>query len=305
MKRATLCLLAFIVLSTLVVGLPPSSRDVKAQGATIGRVRTGYKPPVDERLYFLVIGSDARSGNPEQGSSGGPDINADGIHIVALNTRTMRGGILNFPRDSWVPIPGHGMGRMNDALDTGGPQLLARTVEQTTGISLDYWIMTGFEGFQGAIQDLGGVEMDVPTAVNDPGGSGAALRPGRQRLAGYQALAYMRARKPFSDGDVTRTTNHGRLLLALQRKLRQEIASRPAALLRWLAVAERHTKFDIPPEELFTLALVVSEVRPNRVRNVTVPVSLGTVGAAEVVFISGGANRLYNQLRRRASFGGG
>lgn len=302
MKRISIALVAFIagVASFVHVG---GSGDARAQGALVGRVHDNYQP-TEGRLYVLLIGSDARSGNPDRKQGAGPDINADGIHLLALNTRAMKGGILNFPRDCWVPVPGLGSRRINDALNRGGPDLLAATVENLTGIRLDYWVLTGFEGFQGAVRDLGGVRMDVPGPVNDPGGSGAALRAGRQRLAGYQALAYMRARKPFPGGDATRTTNHGRFLLALQRKLRSEVSDDPISLLRWMTVARRHTRLNISEDELFRLAVLTSQVRPADVRNVTVPTTGARVGAAQVLRITSGANSLYRQLRRNARFRG-
>lgn len=299
MSRQLAALVAIIAVAVGFVHLDPAGSPAAAQDTQIGRVRDSYQP-LDGKIYVLIIGTDARSGNPERGSASGPDINADGIHIAAMNLRTMRGGILNFPRDSWVAVPGRGSARINDALDKGGPELLVQTVENLTGIRLDYWVMTGFEGFQRALEDLGGVEMDVPSSIVDPGGSGANLSAGRQNLKGYQALAYMRARKPFSDGDVTRTTNHGRLLVALLQKLRGEVSRNPASLLRWLSVAREHTRYTLSEEELFRLALVTSQMKPGRVKNVTVPSSLGTVGSAEVVFISPGARSLYQRLRTQA-----
>lgn len=302
MKKTLAGLIAFIAAVTAFVHVA-GAPEAAAQRALIGRVDDFYQP-ADGRIYVLLIGSDARRGNPLRRSASGPDINADGIHLVGLNTETMRGGILNFPRDSWVPVPGMGSRRINDALNRGGPELLARTVQNLTGISIDYWVLTGFEGFQAAVGDLRGVTMNVPTPVVDPGGSGANLRAGRQRLRGFQALAYMRARKPFPGGDGTRTTNHGRFLLALQRKLRAEVSARPASLLRWLTVAQRHTRLNISEEELFRLAILTTQVKPNDVPNVTVPTSGGQVGAAQVLFISPGARSLYDQFRRTATFRG-
>lgn len=296
MKRVAVALVAFIAAAASFVHVGGGA--VRAQGAAIGRVDDGYQP-TKGRLYVLLIGSDARRGNPRSRAATGPDINADGIHLVGLNTRTMKGGILNFPRDSWVPVPGLGSRRINDALNRGGPELLARTVENLTGISIDYWVLTGFVGFQGAVRDLGGVTMNVPSAINDPGGSGAALRAGRQKLVGYQALAYMRARKPLVGGDAARTTNHGRFLLALQQKFRAEVGDDPISILRWINVVRDHTRLDVPPDELFRLAVLATEVRARDVGNVTVPTTGGRVGAAQVLFIRSAARPLYTKLRQK------
>lgn len=287
-KRAlvVLTVIGLITTATSFMGAP------NAGELLVGRVHESFQP-IDGKVFVLVIGNDARAGNPTNSR-------ADAIHIVGINTNAMRGGILNFPRDSWVPIPGYGMGRINEALYHGGPDLLARTLESLTGIHLDYWVMVGFEDFVKIVRSLGGVRMNVPTAVYDPIGSGARLKAGTQKLLGQQALAYMRTRKSFSGGDVTRSTNHGRFLLALLRKLRGETAHNPAALLRWVGTTQRYARFDVSADEMFRLGVVATKLRPKHVGNVTVPVSLGWAGAASVVFISNDARPIYARFRQTA-----
>lgn len=258
----------------------------------VGRVRASFQP-TDGKVFVLVIGNDARSGNPTRSR-------ADAIHILGINTKTMRGGILNFPRDSWVSIPGYGMGKINEALYHGGPELLARTLENLTRIELDYWVMVGFEDFINIVRSLRGVTMNVPAPVYDPGGSGARLKAGKQKLLAQQALAYMRTRKSFTGGDVTRSTNHGRFLLAMLRKLRAETAQNPAALLRWVATTQRYARYDVSADEMFRLGVVATKLKANDVTNVTVPVSVGFVGAASVVFISSNAQSIYARFRQNA-----
>src|SRR5688572_8151108 len=181
-KRAValVALIAMTALATSFVATP------QAAGLLVGRVHKEYQPS-DGKVFVLVIGNDARAGNPLHSRS-------DAIHIVGINTETMRGGILNFPRDSWVPIPGYGTSKINEALYHGGPDLLARTLENLTGIRLDYWVMVGFEHFIKIIRSLGDVKMHIPSAIYDPTGSGARLRAGTQQLGPYESLAYLRTR---------------------------------------------------------------------------------------------------------------
>ena len=281
-----LTIIGLLTAATSFVGTP------NAGELLVGRVHASFQP-ADGKVFVLVIGNDARSGNPTNSR-------ADAIHIVGINTDTMRGGILNFPRDSWVSIPGYGTGKINEALYHGGPDLLARTLEGLTGIRLDYWVMVGFEDFVKIVRSLGGVRMNVPTAVYDPIGSGARLKAGSQKLLANQALAYMRTRKSFSGGDVTRSTNHGRFLLAMLRKLRGETASNPAALLRWVATTQRYARYDISADEMFRLGVVATKLKPKHVTNVTVPVTVGWAGAASVVFISNNASSIYARFRENA-----
>src|SRR3546814_6401094 len=57
--------------------------------------------------------------------------------------RTLEGTVLGFPRDAWVEIPGRGAGKINTALTFGGPQLLAETVRNLTGLPVHYYVLTG------------------------------------------------------------------------------------------------------------------------------------------------------------------
>ena len=287
-KRASalVLIIAMAISATSLVATPNASELL------VGRVHKTYQP-TDGKVFILVIGNDARSGNPLNSRS-------DAIHIVGINSRTLRGGILNFPRDSWVPIPGYGTSKINEALYRGGPDLLARTLENLTGIRLDYWVMVGFQDFRKIIQGLGGVKMTLPTAVHDPSGSGARLRAGTQVLGGHQSLAYLRTRHSFGGGDVTRTTNQGTFLKALLKKLRAQTDRSPAALLRWMSITQRYARYDISAEDMLRLGVTATKIKPSDVGNVTVPVSVGMVGAASVVFISSSANGIYERFRTTA-----
>ena len=290
MIKRSVAAITVLVLLTLATSFTASPG---ASDLLVGRVHRSFQP-TSGKVFVLVIGNDSRRGNPLRSR-------ADAIHVVGINTTTMKGGILNIPRDSWVSIPGSGSGRINEALYRGGPDLLARTIEQITGIRLDYWVMVGFEDFRKIVRGVGGVKMTLPTPVHDPTGSGARLRAGRQKLGAHQALAYLRTRHSFAGGDIARTTNQARFLLALLRKLRTEAGRSPAAVLRWISITRRYARFDLSADEMFRLGVVATHVKPSDVDSITVPVSLGSVGAASVVFISPSAGSIYKRFRETGS----
>lgn len=294
LKRSLILVVVVALVAAIVplIGSEPSWGNASSVVAA-GRVHKSFQP-VDGKIFVLVIGSDARHGNPDGRTR------ADALHIVGLNTKTMRGGILNFPRDSWVNIPGRGFGKINESLYTGGPRLVARTMESITGIRLDYWMLTGFEGFRGIVHGLGGVRFSFKQAFFDTG-SGATIEAGTKRLNQRSALAFVRARKSLPNGDIGRSTNQGRFLMALLRGLRRDVRRHPAAVLEWMAIGKKFTRFNISPEELFRLSVLATQVKPKRVDNVTVPVSIGSAGSASVVFISPGARSIYKRFRKNAS----
>jgi polyisoprenyl-teichoic acid--peptidoglycan teichoic acid transferase len=284
-------LLTSLVLIISLVGSPIAGQA--AYSVTIGRVHKSFQPERG-KIFVLVIGNDARTGNPNAAR-------ADAIHLVGFNTKTMRGGILNFPRDSWVNIPGRGTAKINESLYGAGPERVVQTIENLTHIRIDYFVMTGFIGFKGIVRKVGGVPMHIPFAIHDPSGSGANLRAGRQKLSPTDSLSFVRTRHSFPRGDVDRSTNQAKFLLGMLNKLHSDVDENPGTLMRWIAAGREFARLNVPPDELFRLAVLATQVKSKRIGNVTVPVSIGSVGAASVVFIQSGAQRIYARFRKNAS----
>ena len=76
--------------------------------------------------------------------------------------------MVSIPRDSWVNIPGHGMNKINAAFGLGGPKLMVQTVEQATGLNVNDYVEVNFLAFVKVIDALGGVDICLPYALNDP-----------------------------------------------------------------------------------------------------------------------------------------
>src|SRR5699024_2560646 len=77
------------------------------------------------------------------------------MHVSDSGKSTM----VSIPRDSYVPIPGHGTDKINAAFAIGGPQLLVQTVEGATGLRIDHYAEIGFGGFAGVVDAVGGVKL--------------------------------------------------------------------------------------------------------------------------------------------------
>jgi polyisoprenyl-teichoic acid--peptidoglycan teichoic acid transferase len=290
MIKRSVALLALIATVCVAVPLLGGSSAGKPPAVVVGRAHHTFNPE-QGKIFILVIGNDAREGNPDASR-------ADAMHLVGINTKTMEAGILNFPRDCWVNVPGHGEMKMNESLYAGGPDLLIDTMESVTGIKIDYWVMTGFMGFRRIVRDLHGVKVNVPYDIVDPLGSGANLKAGPQMLQPDTALAFNRARKTLPNGDIDRSTNQGRFLVALARQLQGDVTRSPAALFNWFRIGRKWTRFDIPQDELFRLGVLATQVDLKDVHAQTVPVSIGAVGLASVVFISPSAGSVYKTFRK-------
>jgi polyisoprenyl-teichoic acid--peptidoglycan teichoic acid transferase len=244
----------------------------------------------------LAIGSDARPGGDIRKSNG------DSIHLIGVDPQTGVGTIVGFPRDSWVAIPGHGTGKINSSLALGGPKLMAQTVRQLTGLPVDYYVLTGFEGFQKIVDELAGVNVHVDKKMNDSF-SGAHFQPGWYDMNGGETLAYSRDRHDVENGDFTRSQHQGNVLLSGLAKLRAEVGD-DGGLQRWIGVLLRHADLDSPPTQLMQLAVLARKLDPAKLTNVVVPGRVGTAGAASVVYLTDEARKIFLDLRPDAAIGG-
>jgi LCP family protein required for cell wall assembly len=198
------------------------------------------RPGPGRGTNWLIVGSDSRQGlsaEQQQDLATGGDIGNGRtdtmllVHVPSLgsaNPPTM----VSIPRDSYVPIPGHGKDKINAAFAMGGAQLLVQTVEQATGLRLDHYTEIGFGGFAALVDALGGVTMCPKTALNDPL-AGIDLPAGCQQLDGRNALGYVRTRDT-PRADLDRMVNQRQFLAALLHR-----AASPAVWLnpwRWYSV---------------------------------------------------------------------
>jgi LCP family protein required for cell wall assembly len=198
------------------------------------------RPGTGQGTNWLIVGSDSRQGlSAEQQqdlATGGDTGNGrtDTILLVHLpgigsDTKTT---MVSIPRDSYVPIPGHGKDKINAAFAIGGAQLLVQTVEQATGLRLDHYAEVGFGGFAALVDALGGVTVCAKTSFDDPL-AGIDLSAGCHTLDGRNALGYVRSRDT-PRADLDRMVNQRQFVAALLQR-----AASPAVWVnpwRWYAV---------------------------------------------------------------------
>ncbi len=170
---------------------------------------------------WLITGSDSRQGLSRQqidtlhvGQDSGTE-NSDSIMLLHMGGG--RPVLISIPRDSYVPIPGHGTNKINAALGFGGPTLLIQTVENVTGLNISHYMGIGFGGLVSVVNTVGGVNMCLPAALHDYD-SGVNLPAGCHTLDGAQALAFVRDRHSFADEDLQRIEDQRAFLRALLNK---------------------------------------------------------------------------------------
>jgi len=195
----------------------------------------GKRPPYTAGLNILVIGSDSRQG---LGRKFGADVlgaRSDTSMLLHIAPGHTRADIISFPRDSMVPVlacTNDGQGhtgqtaqpgvveRLNATFSAGGAPCLWKTLEQETGIRIQHFVEVNFAGFQSIVNDVGGVPVCLPFAINNPQ-SRLHLAAGKHVVNGAQALAFVRLRENIGQGsDTQRIQRQQYFLAAVMQKLR-------------------------------------------------------------------------------------
>ena len=162
-------------------------------------------PPLPDDMFnsVLLIGADASG------------FLADVLIYVLLPSDGSTPIMASLPRDLYlVDECSGGYARVNSALGgsrgvASGPELLALTVKDFTGIEVDHFARVNFSGFEWIVDQLGGTTVCVgDRSIRDPK-SGLNLGPGCHQADGPTTLAWVRSRNPEYQGEDGEWTRPG------------------------------------------------------------------------------------------------
>lgn len=176
-----------------------------------------------EPFTILLMGVDSTGDSISSNAS----FNGDSLMMITFNPMTLNATVFSIPRDTYVPIACRG-GQENkiNASAYGGTTCVVKTIEDLTGIKIDYYAKVNFNGVVKLVDDLGGIEVDVPMKFCEQdsqrrfGEYLICLDPGYQKLNGEQALALARHRKTLPLGDFQRVQNQQLVVEGMVRELK-------------------------------------------------------------------------------------
>ncbi|MDU6983153.1 MAG: LCP family protein [Terrisporobacter othiniensis] len=191
---------------------------------------------------ILLLGTDGRE---NEGS-----FRSDCMIIATLDMKHNSIKLTSLARDTYVDIPGVGKGKLNEAYFWGKEELLFKTIEKNFGIELYKYIQVDFDNLMNIIFELDGVTVSVEEheldAVNalipasyksctyeNKGEMKLLTSTGRQKLNGYQAIAYTRIR--YSDNAINRDGRQREVLMSVLRDIKNESLSSSQDLLNKLS----------------------------------------------------------------------
>lgn len=200
-------------------------------------IQSSYVDSSGGRTNVLILGIGG-------GNHDGADL-TDTMIVLSLNTTKKTMAMISVPRDIWIDSL---KDKINSAYhygnlkEKGGGLVLAKVItEDVTGLPIQYVVVIDFSGFQKVIDEVGGIDLNVPTAFTDnaypipgmehyscPGDPTDAcdletvhFDAGPQHMDGARALIYARSRhaEGAEGSDFARSRRQQIIMLALKDKL--------------------------------------------------------------------------------------
>lgn len=183
--------------------------------------------PITNNVSVLIMGVDE---SDVRGKEYGEAIRTDALLLATFNKDSKTVKLLSIPRDTYTYIPvekkkdkithAHAFGSTKNGKD-GGPQASIDAVEKLTNVPVDYFVKFNFKSFIKIVDDLGGIEVDVPVEFTEQDSNDTAeaihLQKGVQKLNGEEALALARTR--HIDSDAMRGQRQQLVIEAILKKL--------------------------------------------------------------------------------------
>lgn len=174
--------------------------------------------------------------------------------VVTVNPSTNQVLITSIPRDYYVLL---GTKNSYDKLTHAGVYGITesvKTLEALLEIDINYYVRLNFTSLVDVVDTLGGIEVISEyefTSDASENGKEYHFLAGLNELDGDKALAFVRERKSFADGDITRNLNQQIVIKAIIKK-----ALTPAILMKYTSLLETlETNFitNMPEDQITTL----------------------------------------------------
>jgi LCP family protein required for cell wall assembly len=237
----------------------------------------------EDRINILVLGLDLRRDEH-------PDTPArtDSVFVFTVDPFSKTAGIFSIPRDLNVEIPdgdgGYFENRINVAYEMGelrdyqggGPGLAIDTVEHNFGIPIDFYAVLNFNNFVDLIDEIGGIDIDVPAYAFDPEYNdcnacpyyAVQFVPGPEHMDGDRALAYARIRK--SDNDFKRIERQQLVIRATANQALDLGLVLPDEIIRLYGTYKDAVKTNISDFKLPGLARLAQQIDLDNIRMVSI-----------------------------------
>ena len=202
-----------------------------------------------------ISGNDGYGETSEEGRT---DVNI----LVTVNPETHQILMTTTPRDYYIELPEEDFGGARDKLTHAGIygiDVSEEVLSNLYGVDIDYYVRVNFSGFEGIVDALGGVS--VWSDYDFTATTGDTFYQGYNEVNGVQALAFVRERYAFTDGDFQRGRNQMYMIKAIIAKM-----TSPSILVNYsslLASVESCVLTDMPQSKITSLIRLQLDESPD------------------------------------------
>jgi LCP family protein required for cell wall assembly len=252
-------------------------------------------PEAGNSINILVMGVDNREGDNEEIAGGEVgNENSDTNILIHISSDRTRADFISIPRDSMVELPvchtrkgdtePQSLAMFNSAFPTGfnlggdlssGASCTVQTLEENTGLHIDGYVVLDFNGFMRMIDALGGVEVCIKEEIFSESARGLHLYPGCQKLDGWHATEYARARtgQGLGDGsDISRIERQQGLIIDIMKTaMKKNLLTDTTELYRFADSAAESITTTYSLNSLIGIAYSLRSINLSNIDLITVP----------------------------------
>ena len=165
-KKIIIVIASVIVAILVAIGI---AFGVMMCNMNSGMGNIGLTPTsLDKPFYMVLMGVD--SSDQRKGESGGTDedYRSDSMILARIAADEKKVTLMSIHRDIEVDMGGeYGVQKINAAHSIGGPEMVIKCVSKLAGVNINHYAEINFDGFCAAVEDLGGIDINVPIEIND------------------------------------------------------------------------------------------------------------------------------------------
>ncbi|WEG13409.1 LCP family protein [Pullulanibacillus sp. KACC 23026] len=243
------------------------SVPVVSSGKSTGKTSTNQQSnkkqstnPKDLAFNVLIMGSDARPGD-KIGHS-------DSMLLAHVDLGKNQINVVSIPRDTRVYLDGYGYTKLTSVQyilqATKGPKQgiegAVNAISKLTGVPINYYAETNFDGLQSMVDAVGGINLDVPETIKI---NNQVFQAGNHFVNGKTALAIARERHSAADGDYARQMAQLEVLKGIGKR-----ALSPSNISKLPSLVKSINKFmigtNMSTSDMVSLGLAVKTINPSK-----------------------------------------
>ncbi len=238
---------------------------VVSSGSTDSKEKTNQQSSDNSPAAFnlLIMGSDARPGE-NLGHS-------DTMMLMHVNLDKHQVNAVSIPRDTRVHLDGYGYTKLTSVQyilqaskgTKAGVEGAVAAISDLTGVPINYYVETNFEGLQAMVDAIGGIEMKVQSTETI---NGKEINPGTYTFDGEMVLALTRERHSLANGD------YGRQQMQLEAlKGIAKAALSPGNITKLPSLANSDSQYlvatNMSTSDMVSLGLAMKDINPDNQLN--------------------------------------